>query len=100
MRIFVKSKALPMLRIISRSVPETLTQVDASEVAFLSMDMNCAAPEIAAAEFFWRKMTPGGVILLDDYGHILHQEQKQAFEHFAAERGTTVLSLPTGQGLI
>jgi hypothetical protein len=62
--------------------------------------MNCAAPEVAAARHFWPKMSPGGMIVLDDYGFTVHVEQRRAFDSFAAEQGVPLLALPTGQGLI
>ena len=86
--------------IVRGVVPETLPQVKATKVCYLSIDMNCAAPEIAAAEYFWDKLVPGAVIVLDDYGWEAHYEQKLAFDQFAARRGARVLALPTGQGLI
>lgn len=88
------------VRIIPGTVPETLAQVAAEKVAYLAIDMNCVAPEIAAAEFFWDKLVSGAVIVLDDYGFEFHEPQKRAFDGFAAQRGCRVLSLPTGQGLI
>lgn len=88
------------VRVIPGTVPETLSQVTAEKVAYLAIDMNCVAPEIAAAEFFWDKLVSGAVIVLDDYGFELHEPQKRAFDEFAATRGCRVLSLPTGQGLI
>ena len=77
-----------------------MTQVASDKIAYLSIDMNCMEPEIAAAEFFWDRMVRGGLMILDDYGWARHVAQKQAFDSFAAARGTTVLSLPTGQGLL
>lgn len=90
----------PNVKIIRGPVPDTLPQVDAERVCFLSIDMNCAAPEIAAAEYFWDKVVSGGIVLLDDYGFATHETQKEAFDQFAARKGVQVLSLPTGQGLL
>jgi O-methyltransferase len=88
-------------RVIRGRVPDTLAQVPAKKVCYLSLDMNCAEPEIAAANFFWDKLVPGAVLILDDYcGGGPHHRQKQAFDRFAQERGVPVLSLPTSQGLI
>lgn len=92
--------AFPNVVLVKGTVPDTLDQVLAEKVAFLSIDMNCAAPEIAAAEFFWGRMSSGASMLLDDYGWSGHIVQKRAFDRFASERGVRVLSLPTGQGLI
>jgi CTP synthase (UTP-ammonia lyase) len=57
-------------------------------------------PEIAAAEFFWPRMSLGGIIILDDYGWQGFDEQRLAFDKFAKEKNVPILSLPTGQALI
>jgi hypothetical protein len=93
-------KGYPNVEIIRGAVPDTLPLVKAERVSYLSIDMNCVAPEIAAAEYFWDKLVPGAAMLLDDYGWATHLLQKQAFDRFAAARGVPVLALPTGQGLI
>lgn len=93
-------KELKNVEIIKGAVPDTLPLVKAEKVCYLSLDMNCAAPEIAAAEFFWDKLVSGAVIVLDDYGWAGCIVQKRAFDDFASRKGVQVLSLPTGQGLI
>jgi len=86
--------------IVRGVVPDVLPQVRAERVCYLSLDMNSAAPEIAAAEFFWDKLSSGAVMVLDDYGFSPFIRQKHAFDAFARAKGVAVLSLPTGQGLI
>lgn len=86
--------------LIRGPVPDSLSEADIDAVAYLSLDMNCAAPEIEAAEAFWPKMSPGGFILLDDYAYSGYEEQNVAFNAFARRHGVSILSLPTGQGLI
>jgi hypothetical protein len=88
------------VRLIVGAVPETLEQVDASRIAFLHLDMNCALPEVAAAEHFWDRLVPGAVVLLDDYAYLGYESQKEAMDGFAARRGVAICSLPTGQGLL
>jgi hypothetical protein len=87
------------VHLIKGSVPETLNNADISKVAYLSIDMNCAQPEIAAANFFWEKMVSGAIAVLDDYAYIGYEDQKKAFDQFAMDHGIKILSLPTGQGL-
>jgi O-methyltransferase len=87
-------------RVIKGSVPDTLTQVDTQQVCYLSIDMNCVEPEIAAIEFFWDKLVPGAIVILDDYGWADCLAQKKAFDRFAQQNQIAILSLPTGQGLI
>ncbi len=90
------------VHIVRGSVPETLSLPildDLEQVCYLSIDMNCAAPEIAAADFFWNKMVKGAWVLLDDYAYVGYDEQKKAHDAFARSKGIDILSLPTGQGL-
>lgn len=88
------------LRIIQGSIPETLSQVDTQSIAYLHVDMNCSPPEVAAMEFFWDRLLPGAVVLLDDYAYRGHQPQKHAMDAFAHQRRVMIASLPTGQGLL
>lgn len=95
-----KFAPFPNVRVIKGRVPEALAHVKADRVAYLSIDMNIALPEIAAARHFWPKIVPGGVILLDDYNWLPHVNQKRAFDALAAEWNVPILGLPTGQGAI
>ncbi|NDR59708.1 TylF/MycF/NovP-related O-methyltransferase [Aliiruegeria sabulilitoris] len=88
------------VEIVVGAVPGTLDQITSDQIAFASIDMNTAAPEIAAMKFLWPRLVPGAMIVLDDYAYHGYLPQKHAMDAFAREYGTSVLSLPTGQGLI
>ena len=91
----------PGARIVKGVVPDTLCSIDADRLAFLSVDMNSAEPELAAVRRLWPRLVAGAVVLLDDYGGgpaYLHQ--KNAFDALAQELDFNILALPTGQGLI
>lgn len=90
----------PNAVLVRGRVPETLTQVEIEKVAYIVIDMNSVAPEIAAAEYFWPKMVSGAIMVLDDYGWVHHIYQKRAFDEFAEDRGVKILNLPTGQGIL
>jgi O-methyltransferase len=88
-------------RIVRGMVPETLPAIDSEQISYLSIDMNCAEPEIEAVRRLWPRMIAGAVVLLDDYGGgPAYRPQKQAFDRLAQELGFQILALPTGQGLI
>jgi hypothetical protein len=93
-------KPFHRVHLIKGIIPDTLRQVNVDKVCYLSLDMNNAAPEIAAAEHFWNKIVSGGIVVLDDYGWAKQVNQKIAFDEFADAHGIKILSLPTGQGLI
>ena len=90
----------PKAQIVQWAVPDTLSLVDSDNFAFVHLDMNCAMPEVAAAELVWPRMSPGAIMLLDDYAYIGYRSQKLAMDEFAKSKNVSVLSLPTGQGLI
>jgi O-methyltransferase len=90
----------PGVRLIRGRVPDTLPEVEIGAVSYLSLDMNIAAPEVAALEFFWPKLTVGAIVLLDDYGWTHYRPQKVALDKFAAKQDVEIATLPTGQGLL
>lgn len=88
------------VELVKGPIPETLQRATPEKVAFLSIDMNTAAPEVAAMEYFWPRMSSGAMIVLDDYGYPGCLNQKLAHDEWAKSKGVQVLSLPTCQGLI
>ena len=85
---------------IKGRVPEILPEIPAMRVAYLCIDMNAAAPERAAIEFFWDKLVPGGMVLLDDYGFVEHATQRVAMDEFARGKDVRIFTMPTGHGLL
>jgi len=90
----------PNAVVIQGAVPEVLPDVPVEQVAFLHLDMNCAYPERAALEFFWARLTPGALVLFDDYSFFDCEQQTESIDAATAKLGVSVLSLPTGQGLV
>lgn len=91
----------PNVEVVKGAVPGILASLEHIErLAYVSIDMNCTVPEIAAAEFCWDRMPTGAVIVLDDYGFTKHTEQRDAFDAFTKEKGIEVMLLATGQGII
>jgi len=90
----------PNVEIVQGVVPEILQTLNIEKVAFLHLYMNCAYPERAALEHFWNRLSPGAVVLLDDYAYVGNDGLAQAISEAAGKFGAEVLSLPTGQGLI
>jgi hypothetical protein len=88
------------IKIIEGFIPETLTEINSSQICFLHIDLNCAAPEIAAIDYLWEKLVTGAIVLLDDYAYSGYEHQKRAMDRFSESKGIAIASLPTGQGLI
>jgi O-methyltransferase len=91
----------PNCILVRGRIPETLQNDHQIErIAYMHLDMNIAAPEIAAIEHFWPRMVTGGIIMLDDDGYEQYRPQKTAMDNFARKAGVLVATLPTGQGMI
>ena len=86
--------------IIKGSIPSTLDQVKSEKISFLSVDLNCAAPEVSALDYFYPKLVLGGIIVLDDFGFPGFESQFNAEKEWAKNTGIEILALPTGQGII
>jgi hypothetical protein len=99
-RVRANFAAWPSAVVVQGVVPEVLAGLPVSEVAFLHIDMNCAYPERAALEFFWPRLSPGAIVLLDDYAYYGHEEQGIRMRETCRNFGVEILALPTGQGLI
>jgi O-methyltransferase len=81
-------------------VPEILHEVAPETISFMHIDLNAAEPELGALKLLFERLSPGGVLVLDDYGWLASWEQKAAEDPFFESLGYQVLELPTGQGLI
>ena len=90
----------PNAVVVRGTVPDILDAVSFGEVAFLHLDMNSPRAEQAALELLFSRITPGGIIIFDDYGWKQFQKQKESADRTMAERGHVILELPTGQGLV
>src|SRR5947209_6040766 len=91
----------PGVVIVKGEVPGTLNQITSQQISYLSIDMNCAEPEVAVLRELWPRLVPGAIVLLDDYaGGPSHECQKQAFDSLSKEMGFFILTSPTGQGII
>lgn len=88
------------VEIIKGTVPDSLSRAKINSVCFLHLDMNTAKPEVMALDYFWGKISSGGVVLFDDYGFRGHEAQKNSHDQWAKAHGVEILTLPTGQGLL
>jgi O-methyltransferase len=90
----------PNVDVILGRVPEVLEKAAPDAIAFMHLDLNNVTAEIAALDKLWERISPGGVIVLDDYGWASAKAQHLAERSWFARHGVHVLSLPTGQGMV
>lgn len=90
----------PSAVLVKGILPGSLSQAPLDKIAFLSIDLNVVTPEIECIEILWDRITPGAMIVLDDYGACGHEEQYEGWNHFALLKGKIIFTSPTGQGLL
>lgn len=92
--------ALANVKVIQGFVPDSFAIAAPEKIAFLHLDLNSHAAEVAALDALFDRVVSGGYIVFDDYGWVLARKQKDALDGFMNPRGYHVLELPTGQGLV
>lgn len=91
---------LENVRVTQGEVPAILAEHAPERVSHAHLDLNDAVAELGALEFFFDRLVPGGTIIFDDYGWLFYRAQKLAEDAWLAERGYSIVELPTGQGLL
>lgn len=94
-------KKYPKVKIIKGKIPLILKKIIINKISFLHLDMNNSYAEISAAKILFKKISKGGLVLLDDYSNSeLFRELKNSWDEYSRLNNFNILSLPTGQGLI
>jgi O-methyltransferase len=86
--------------IVRGIVPLSFEQAVPEKIAFLHLDMNSSKSEISALEVLFDRVSPGGLIVFDDFGWMGYGAQHIAEQKFMRERGHSILEIPSGQGLL
>ena len=90
----------PNVKLIPGYLPESFADEAPEKVAFLHVDLNNAQAEIAVLDHLFDRVSPGGIILFDDYGANGFLKSKEAEDEWMERRGYTIGELPTGQGIV
>jgi hypothetical protein len=90
----------PQARVVHGIVPAILSTLPIERVAYLHIDMNSWQADLAALEYLWPRLVPGGLVIIDDFGFGGFERTKAAIEGFAMRNGTAVLYSPVGPGIM
>ena len=90
----------PNARLVRGILPQSLAETQINDIAYLSIDLNNANAEMDTIEVLWSKLTPGAIVILDDYAFTGYESQHHAWDKFAQTRNLMILTVPTGQGLL
>ncbi|OEU50024.1 MAG: hypothetical protein BA861_00210 [Desulfobacterales bacterium S3730MH5] len=81
-------------------IPEKFQEVSVMEFCFVHLDVDLFQPTLASLRFFYERLSPGGIIVCDDYGFITCPGARKAMDLFFSKKPEEVISLPTGQGFV
>lgn len=91
---------LPTAHVIKGFLPQSLERGEPDKIAFMHIDLNNAEAEIATLESLWERMVPGSILVLDDFGASPYRRSHVLETEWFAQRGYSVLELPTSQGIV
>jgi O-methyltransferase len=95
-----KMKAFKNVHLVKGVLPDALSEIVGTKIAYLSTDLNNAPAEKAVIERLWDQLTPGAITVIEGYGLIGFEPSYEAWNEFAGSKGQMIATLPTGQGLL
>jgi O-methyltransferase len=93
-------RGLGEVRVVAGHLPGSLEGALPARIAFAQLDLNSAEAELACLERVFDRLSPGAILVLDDYGFVRYRDSHAREKAFFDVRSTPVLELPTGQGLV
>jgi hypothetical protein len=91
----------PQVKLIKGLLPESLENNQPQAISYLHIDLNNYEGEIAVLDALFDRVSPGGIIVLDDYEWAgIYRAQKKAEDQWFDKRPYRIFPLPTGQGVI
>ena len=87
----------PNIKYIKGYFPESLTKEHDSKYAFINLDADLYKPTKAALEYFYPRLSEGGVIIIHDYNHNW-QGNRKAVDEFIETIPETIIEIPDWKG--
>lgn len=94
-------KGYSQVKLVKGLLPQAFENNLPDAVAFLHIDLNNVEGEIAVLDTLFERVSPGGIIILDDYEWSgPYRAQKQEEDQWFDQRRYRIFPLPTGQGVV
>jgi O-methyltransferase len=81
-------------------IPERFFEVSDRSFSYVHIDVDLYEPTRDSMRFFYERMTPGGVILCDDYGFSTCPGATKALDEFLRDKPEKIISLSGGGGFL
>ena len=93
-------KPFPHARIEVGWIPERFPEVEDRQFRLVHIDVDLFEPTSNSIEFFFPRLVPGGVLLLDDHGVMSCPGARKAAVEYFATSGDPIIELPSGQAIV
>jgi predicted O-methyltransferase YrrM len=90
----------PFVEFYQGWIPERFPEVASHRFSFVHIDVDLHQPTLDSLVFFYPRMAPGGIILLDDYGFIQCPGATAAVDRFIADKPEPIINLSAGGAFI
>ena len=81
-------------------IPERFKDVESRTFAFVHIDVQLYQPTRDSIEFFYPRMTRGGIIVCDDYGFAHCPGATRAIDEFLSDKPEKMISLSCGSAFL
>ncbi len=79
--------------------PETAKGLESSRFALVHVDVDIYRSVLDCCRFFYPRLSPGGLMVFDDYAQPSCPGARQAVDEFFSDKAEAPIGLPTGQAL-
>jgi hypothetical protein len=79
-------------------IPDRFDDVADEAFAFVHIDVDLRQPTFDSIEFFYPRLSPGGILLCDDYGFTSCPGATEAADSFLADKPEKMIALDAGGG--
>lgn len=87
--------------VVKGRIQDTATLLVAETVDVVHLDMDIYTPTVWALDYFDKRMSPGGIFILDDYGFITCHGARVAVDEFMSKHDDYIkIYLQTGQMML
>jgi hypothetical protein len=91
---------VPFVRVCRGWIPERFQEAEDRLFCFVHIDVDLYQPTLDSISFFYPRMVPGGIILLDDYGFDNCKGVTEAVDCFMADKPEPIVNVASGGAFI
>ncbi|MFH6784844.1 MULTISPECIES: TylF/MycF/NovP-related O-methyltransferase [Methylobacterium] len=99
-KVVLRFRSYDNVNVVRGQLPAILEHKSPRAISLLHLDLNSSRAEIETLDAVFDRISPGGMIVFDDYGWSAYRAQHDAEKEWAAKRGYRILEMSTGQGLL